>query len=67
MKKFKAVTKNLIANPQYCVAVTGRIFVMRFKTRMVVVIKMRNADEAASCVAYEYSKKENCLKTRWQR
>lgn len=55
MKRCEAVADHLNSNPRFRLLFTGRSIAERFKTRMYSFIQMRNVDEAASGVAYEFT------------
>lgn len=61
MKSFEKVAARLNANLRFQPVVNGRQISERLKTRMKSFITMRNADERASGVAYEYSEVEKIL------
>lgn len=61
MKSFERVATRLNANPRFMPFVNGRTISERFKARMKIFITMRNKDEAASGVAYEFTDVEKIL------
>lgn len=61
MRKFDSATARLNANTSFRRSLNYRIVLETFNAQMKEFIQMRNADSAASGVAYEFSECEELL------